>query len=110
MSDVLPLVFQTRADRVAPEKTVSPARPAARASSPDADGEASMGEDDFNWNDGSVVYNSRQGIAVYLNGAGDIVIRQEGDMYDPEDAFVVVEKDKARAVIAAMQGLLAEGE
>lgn len=51
--------------------------------------------------DESVVTRTRQGIAVYTNQLGDVVIRQDGGMED--DALVLVHKRDVEALILALQ-------
>lgn len=54
---------------------------------------------DFDWTVGEVVVKSVSAIAVYNNGDGDIVIRQEGR---DEDPFIVIPKSHAKAVVKAI--------
>lgn len=49
----------------------------------------------------SVVTRTRQGIAVYTNLQGDIVIRQDGGIED--DSFVFVHQQDLEALILALQ-------
>jgi len=70
-----------------------------------------MSDPDFDWNDGDVVIPNQQPIAVYTNGDGDIVIRQDGDWYRKEDPWIVIRPENARRLVEAILALsLAEPE
>ena len=57
---------------------------------------------DFDWQaDDSVVVQEQQATAVYVNDAGQIVIRQHD--YPEDDHFVVIAASSVCAVIAALQ-------
>lgn len=59
--------------------------------------------DDFNWgNDNSVIYPTRHGVAVYRNGIGDVVIRQEQSELIDDDLTIVVPENCAKAVADAI--------
>ena len=80
-----------------------PETPPARA---DHEPYAGPGDpEEFDWgSDPDVVYRSRPGIAVYTNGRGDLVIRQQGDFYAfEEDRWVVIDFDQAEDVVAALR-------
>jgi hypothetical protein len=63
----------------------------------------------FDWNnDDAVVFPTHQGIAVYTNGEDDVVIRQQSEAFCEEDAFVIIPRDKARAVADAIYAALDE--
>ena len=61
-------------------------------------------EPPVDWDDGDdVVVRAQRAVRVYLNPHDDIVIAQEPhDMHDPDFPFVVVRRENARAVIAAL--------
>lgn len=63
--------------------------------------------DEFNWKEDkdSVVFPSTQGVAVYANGQGEIVIRQQAGPLDDDDSFVVIPRDQVAAVILAIQAV-----
>lgn len=51
---------------------------------------------------GDVCVGSQDRISVYLNGTGDIVIRQENPMEDG-DGMVIVNPNNVKALIAAIK-------
>ena len=51
--------------------------------------------------DETVVIRSRQGIAIYENNNGDVVIRQDGGMDD--DAIIVVSRSDLADLILALE-------
>lgn len=58
--------------------------------------------DAFDWvEDDSIVIPPQQALAVYSNGRGAVVIRQQGDGFD-EDAFICIRPENARALAAAI--------
>ena len=59
---------------------------------------------DFKWNEDidNVVFKSAQGVAVYSNPDGDIVIRQQASPLDDEDQIVIVPRDRVEALIFAI--------
>ena len=62
-----------------------------------------MGEIDFSGNtDGSVVLRTRQGVAVYTNANGDVVIRQEGWLGE-DDALIIVPRCDAEMLAEAIR-------
>lgn len=70
-----------------------------------------MGYDDFDWNDSDAVVIAHQGqVAVYLNPDGDVVVRQEGDWWRKDDAWIVVQPDKARRLCEAILALAEFGQ
>lgn len=59
---------------------------------------------DFPWDeDPDVVIQSQCAIAVYLNSAGRIVIRQERAWSDDEDVFILVQPQHAHLLAGALQ-------
>lgn len=46
-----------------------------------------------------LVYPSRAAVAVYLNADGDLVIRQQRDIYEEEDSVVIIPREKAASLI-----------
>ena len=64
-----------------------------------------MSEPDFDWNDAGVDIPGQQPIAVYTNPEGHIVIRQDGDWYRKDDAWVVVLPENARRLADAILAL-----
>jgi hypothetical protein len=66
----------------------------------------------FDWNDednqGDSVLKPQQAIAVFLNGDGAIVLRQEGMPYPDEDDIVIIQAVNARAVAEAILARAAE--
>jgi hypothetical protein len=44
--------------------------------------------DAFNWNDETLAFPTVQAVAVYLNAAGEVVIRQQDPMGDEDDVIV----------------------
>jgi hypothetical protein len=65
-------------------------------------------EDDFDWNDESVVSIRHQAaIAVFVNTAGDISIRQQRDpICEEHDQIVVVSLDNVSALIKTLRDLI----
>lgn len=60
---------------------------------------------DFKWNEDidNVVFKSVQGVAVYSNPDGDIVIRQQAGPLDDDDQIVIVHSDRVEALIFAIK-------
>lgn len=67
-------------------------------------------DDPFDWTGDTVVVAQQSAIAVYTNGAGDIVIRQDGDWYRRDDAWVVVTQEHARRLCRAIMALAGQPE
>jgi hypothetical protein len=67
---------------------------------------------DFDWNDAKddLIVPSTQAVAVYLNTAGNIVIRQERDWNGDDDTFVVVPISAGQKLIEKLQELMAEAK
>jgi len=64
---------------------------------------------DFDWReDSDIVVQSQQALAVYLNGSGAIVVRQEGMPYDDEDDIIVIQAINAEAVAKAIMACARE--
>jgi hypothetical protein len=63
-------------------------------------------EDEFQWfgegADGIVIVPDQLAVAVYENVRGEIVIRQKGDMYEDQDAIVILHKIPARVIAQAI--------
>lgn len=68
---------------------------------------------DWKWHDESgkesTVFPTISAVAVYTNQAGELVIRQEGQMGE-DDSVIVIPRIHAGAVISAMQSELEQGE
>lgn len=65
-----------------------------------------MSGDGFDWSNRDDVVVAHQGqIAVYTNPHEDIVIRQEGDWWRKDDAWIVVRPENARALAEAILAL-----
>ena len=60
---------------------------------------------DFKWNEDidNVVFKSVQGVAVYSNPDGDIVIRQQAGPMDDEDQIVIVPRDRVETLIFSIE-------
>lgn len=60
---------------------------------------------DFNWNDAEevIVFKTVQGVAVYRNEDGDVVIRQQAGPLEEEDTFIVVPSSHLEPLITALQ-------
>ena len=60
---------------------------------------------DFKWIEDidNVVFKSVQGVAVYSNPDGDIVIRQQAGPMDDEDQIVIVPRDRVETLIFAIK-------
>ena len=57
---------------------------------------------EFDWHDANeVIVREQPAIAVYINPAGDIVLRQRGDCFD-DDAWIWFHPEHAAAVAAAI--------
>ena len=63
---------------------------------------------DFEWKDGEedVVFPSVQGVAVYRNPQGSVVIRQQAGPLEEEDTFILVPQVHVAALIEALQNVL----
>ena len=59
----------------------------------------------FAWGNTSdeVVFKSVQGVAVYSNPDGDIVIRQQASPLDDEDQVVIIPSDRVETLIFAIK-------
>jgi hypothetical protein len=65
-----------------------------------------MSDDDFDWTDREDIVVAHQGqVAVYLNPDGDVVVRQEGDWWRKDDAWIVVRPENARQLAEAILAL-----
>ena len=60
---------------------------------------------DFKWNEDidNVVFETVQGVAVYTNPDGDLVIRQQASPLDDEDQIVIVPRDRVETLIFAIE-------
>ena len=60
---------------------------------------------DFKWNEDidNVVFKTAQGVAVYSNPDGDIVIRQQAGPMDDEDQIVIVPRDRVETLIFSIE-------
>lgn len=64
--------------------------------------------DDFDWSkldDADMIQESVSAIAVYENPKGNIVIRQQEELYSDGDSVVVVPKEKAAALVEKIRTL-----
>lgn len=68
-------------------------------------------EPEFDWfTDDSVVIREQMQTAVYRNRVNAIVIRQEGNGFEPEDQFVILrDADAVRTLIAVLERELKDG-
>ncbi len=68
------------------------------------------GEDseDFDWMAAEPVIRGQQPIAVYIGGHGDIVVRQDGDWYRREDAWITIRPENAKSLVDAVMALALE--
>lgn len=59
----------------------------------------------FDWNKDvdSVVFPTVQGVAVYSNPDGDIVIRQQAGPLDDDDTIIVFPRSQAQSIALAIQ-------
>lgn len=49
---------------------------------------------EFDWSHSeNVIFHSYAAVAVYVNGDGDLVIRQKQDGYEDEDSVVIIPGD-----------------
>ena len=64
--------------------------------------------DEFAWapDASAVVFKSVQGVAVYTNLDGDIVIRQQAGPLDDDDAVIVIPRDRVPALASALNAEL----
>jgi len=60
---------------------------------------------DFKWNEDidNVVFKAVEGVAVYANPDGDIVIRQRAGPLDYDDAVIVIRRDRVLALASALK-------
>lgn len=67
-----------------------------------------MSDDDFNWRDAddAIAVAFQEQIAVYRNGEGEIVIRQDGHGFYRDDAWIVVRPENLRKLVEAMLALV----
>jgi hypothetical protein len=56
-----------------------------------------------------IVFPSVQAVAVYRNPAGDVVIRQQGELHE-EDSFIIIPAGQVDKVISAMKTAAALAE
>lgn len=59
---------------------------------------------EFVWasDESAVVFKTVQGVAVYPNPDGDIVIRQQAGPLDDDDEVIVIPRERGEALIAAL--------
>ena len=64
--------------------------------------------DDFDWSteNPEVIQQSVQGVAVYENTAGNIVIRQERGWDEEEDSHILLTTDAARRLSEKLRELI----
>jgi hypothetical protein len=63
-------------------------------------------DEKFNWlSDDSVVLQPQLAIAVYRNGAGGLVIRQERDWNDEDDTFIVISPENIDSFVDKLTDL-----
>lgn len=62
---------------------------------------------DFDWKDGeeSLVFPSVQGVAVYKNQRGSVVIRQQAGPLDNEDIYIIVPQAHLAALIKSLRAV-----
>jgi hypothetical protein len=69
-----------------------------------------MSNQNFNWHgdefQDDVVFPSTQGIAVYTNERDMVVIRQEANLHDDEDAFIILGRQHVEGLILALQRII----
>lgn len=66
-----------------------------------------MSKDEFDWRTSEeIVFRTAQGIAVYRNPDGDIVIRQQAGALEDEDTFIVVPYGRLELFILSLQNEL----
>ena len=53
-----------------------------------------------------VVFKSVQGVAVYSNLDGDIVIRQQAGPIDDDDAVIIIPRDRLDSLLLALRAEL----
>lgn len=63
---------------------------------------------EFDWSEVDVVAPEQQRIAVYLNPAECIVVRQDGDWHRREDPWIVIRPENAKQVADAIMALAIE--
>ena len=57
-------------------------------------------EDSFDWEDSAaVIVPEQQAIAIYRGTHGDVIVRQHGGPFDPDDHFIIIHPDNLQAVI-----------
>jgi hypothetical protein len=65
-------------------------------------------DEEFKWDDDeAVVVKPVQAIAVYRNGFGHVVIRQEKSSFQDDDPYIVVPQPALRKLIEALNKQLA---
>ena len=64
-----------------------------------------MSTTDFDWTTDVVVFPSTQGVAVYQNAQGNLVIRQQQSALEEEDTWIGVPIERANALAGAIREL-----
>ncbi len=62
-------------------------------------------ENEFDWENVEAVFGSTRAVAVYLNAAWDVVIRQEAGALDDTDSVIFVPHDRLSRLIEALEAL-----
>lgn len=62
---------------------------------------------DHDWTtDPDIVVRTQMAISVFLNQAGDLVIRQEGQYHPCEDVWVIIAPENVPRVLAGIKGAM----
>jgi hypothetical protein len=62
----------------------------------------SSGADDYDWQNGAVVVGEQQAIAIYLNGAGNLVIRQRRAWDEEHDCCIIIHEHNAERLLVEL--------
>lgn len=72
-----------------------------------------MSNEDFSWHDdecqADIVFPSTQGVAVYTNPKGMVVIRQQAGPTEDEDSFIIIGRQNVEGLILALQTIHRDG-
>ena len=63
---------------------------------------------EYDWTNSSddIAFPSTAAVAVYLNGDGDLVIRQQHEPCEDEDSVVIVPRDRVPALIRKISSVV----